>query len=351
MSLEEAKYTHFPGVLDSAQYISEHSRHVYIPLENIDHAAKAILKSMETRSYSTKTWKEHILHPKSADCSTVDWIFLVDLLNFSFWSDLDTVDASSPHPDRYSVSYKDKAYTGYWSLCAAINKALDKGIPITNPSYYGYEATDQELIDIFHSDTREKVPLIEERIKVMREAGRVVCDLFGGSFVNCIEQANGSAQALLSIIVKNFNSFRDIHIFNGRSVSILKRAQILIADIWACFDDQSYGAFADIHTITMFADYRVPQALYYLGVLCYSPELMEKLKRREILASGSNEEIEIRGNSIWSVELICRRIQQLQPERPTSINAILLDFYIWDFAKENQDEMMVPTHCTRSCFY
>lgn len=28
---------------------------------------------MKTRKYSTKTWNEHPLHPKIADCKTVDW--------------------------------------------------------------------------------------------------------------------------------------------------------------------------------------------------------------------------------------------------------------------------------------
>ena len=37
---------------------------------------------------------------------------------------------------------------------------------------------------------------------------------------------------------------------------ILKRAQILVADLWACFEGQGLGAFTDIDTITMFADYR-----------------------------------------------------------------------------------------------
>lgn len=49
-------------------------------------------------------------------------IFLVDVLNFSFWSDLDVADARQPHPDRYSVSFHGTSYTGYWSLCAAINR-------------------------------------------------------------------------------------------------------------------------------------------------------------------------------------------------------------------------------------
>ena len=40
------------------------------------------------------------------------------------------------------------------------------------------------------------------------------------------------------------------------SVSFYKRAQILVADIWACFEGKDLGAFDDIDSITMFADYR-----------------------------------------------------------------------------------------------
>ena len=40
------------------------------------------------------------------------------------------------------------------------------------------------------------------------------------------------------------------------AVAIYKRVQILVADIWACFEGKGYGAFSDIESITMFADYR-----------------------------------------------------------------------------------------------
>jgi hypothetical protein len=36
-------------------------------------------------------------------------------------------------------------------------------------------------------------------------------------------------------------------------VRFLKRAQILVADLWAAFDGESYGEFNDIDKITMFA--------------------------------------------------------------------------------------------------
>lgn len=40
-------------------------------------------------------------------------------------------------------------------------------------------------------------------------------------------------------------------------MALNKRAQILVADIWACFEGKGLGTFHDISTaITMFADYR-----------------------------------------------------------------------------------------------
>ncbi|CAO3636469.1 unnamed protein product [Cunninghamella blakesleeana] len=303
---------------------------------------------MEEKNYSTGTWNEHILNPKELTQDTVDWIFLVDLLNFSFWSDIDSEDKSKSHPDRYAIKYNGVSYTGYWSLCAAINKALDNGIPITKPSYL-QQASDEELTNIFKSDTVEGIPLLSDRIRLMRHAGQVLCQHFNGSFINCIQKANHSAQSLINIILEYFPSFRDIHEFKGRKVYILKRAQILVADIWACFDGKSFGEFNDIDSITMFADYRVPQALYHLNLLEYNTELINKLKNREVLFSGSPEEVEIRGNSIWSVELVRQHIQSLSPRNP--VNAILIDFYIWDLAKEIQTDLTIPTHCTRSVYY
>lgn len=76
---------------------------------------------------------------------------------------------------------------------------------------------------------------------------------FNGTFVTCIEEANGSAAALVNIIVDNFPCLDDRHRFEDVTVKFHKRAQILVADLWACFESESYGYFHDINTITMFA--------------------------------------------------------------------------------------------------
>lgn len=143
----------------------------------------------------------------------------------------------------------------------------------------------------------------------------------------------------------------------------MKRAQILVADLWACFDGQGFGQFDDIDSITIFADYRVPQALVYFGLIEYSPSLMQHLKEQETDASrlfknGESLEVQIRGCSIWTAELLRQKIAEkitLKASSELSVpNAILLDFYIWDFVYKNKallTAMNIPFHRVRCIYY
>lgn len=76
---------------------------------------------------------------------------------------------------------------------------------------------------------------------------------FNGSFITCLDEANGSAAALVNLLVDNFPCLDDKHRFEGRTVRFHKRPQILVADLWACFEGESFGYFHDIEQITMFA--------------------------------------------------------------------------------------------------
>lgn len=173
------------------------------------------------------------------------------------------------------------------------------------------------------------------------------------SFANCIAAANQSAAALVNLLVQDFPCLRDEHHFEGRTVRIYKRAQILVADIWACFNGDSYGSLHDIDKITMFADYRIPQMLHSLGCLMFSPPLEGRIRRQEEIKSGEKCELELRGCSIWAVELIKRQILRDHPD--AKVNSVLIDTFLYDTlkAKEAAGEMteMIPHHRTRSIWY
>lgn len=108
------------GVLEGAEYVYDNSIDVAVDMRSTKNAAAAIFAQMQQKNYSTASWSEAELHPKTKDESTVAFIFTMDLLNFSFWSE-------RPDAERFAVSYRDKRWTGYWSLVASLQRALDEG--------------------------------------------------------------------------------------------------------------------------------------------------------------------------------------------------------------------------------
>lgn len=126
--------------------------------------------------------------------------------------------------------------------------------------------------------------------------------------------------------------------------------------------------------------------LYLLGCLLYSPPLESHIRRLQPIKSGSTWEIELRGASIWCVELIKQEIERRHPESrmmddsPSTeergdntsesddgedrtekgttksacgVNAILIDFFLYDTMKqlESDGRETIPHHRTRSIWY
>ncbi|XP_074136270.1 queuosine 5'-phosphate N-glycosylase/hydrolase [Sminthopsis crassicaudata] len=333
---------------ESAKFVADRSQDVIVEKAGVDRVAEMLLEKVPGREFGLGGWKSlHELNPQAADEDAVNWVFVVDTLNFSFWSEKED--------RKCMVQYKGKMYSGYWALCAAINRALDEGIPLTRPSYYATVTLDQ-LQHILHSDTDVPMPLIEERHQILNETGKILLEKFGGSFLNCVRKSDKSAQKLLSLIVENFPSYRDVAEYQGKRISFYKRAQILVADTWCVLEGNGDGCFSDISSITMFADYRLPQVLAHLGAIRYSDELLKKLLKGEMFPSGDKQEVEIRGCSVWCVELIRERLLKLVEKRGlkigVDINSILLDYYLWDYARDHREDMKgIPFHRTRCIYY
>ncbi|KAL8861728.1 MAG: hypothetical protein Q9178_001929 [Gyalolechia marmorata] len=338
---------HDTQVLKGAEYVYNHSIDVALDSYGTKAAATQIWNLMQEKKYSFRTWSEHSLHPKEKDEATVNFIFLMDLLNFCFWS------KTSDPQQRFAIEYHGQRWTGYWSLVAAIHRALEEDIPITTPSFWtnNIECTDELLIHVFRSATPEPIPLLNERMSCIREAGRIIKEDFDGSILQLIQQADQSAAALVNLLVTHFPCFKDIATFESKPIHFYKRAQIFVADLWACFEGQGHGSFHDIDTITMFADYRIPQMLQSLGCLRYSPSLESHIRNMQELGSGGSWEVQLRGCSIWCVELIRKEILRQHPK--AEVNAILIDFFLYDTMKEREAEGVetIPHHRTKSIWY
>ncbi|XP_015786129.1 queuosine salvage protein [Tetranychus urticae] len=338
---------------ETAEFLAKISKNVHINYEGVHRMATEIYTALIRGEYTLGMWREHELHPKEPTDFAVNWIFLVDSLNFSFWPDEDK---------EFGVTYKDIEYTGYWALCAIINRALDQGIPMCNPDYYSNLSLDQ-VKRIFAAHRKGKpnepmdLPLLEERHAIMRENGSVLVKKFSNTFVSMVIKAKNSAKTLLKMVHEYFPSFRDELLYNGESIGFYKRAQLLIGDIYACHEGKGLGKFDDIQDITMFADYRVPQCLYYLGVINYRDELLRRLSAGEKFKYGDPDEVEIRGVSIHAVEQIKNGVVRLAEINnvtlPIPATSVIVDFYLWDLRRSRPDEIdeCITYHKTRSIHY
>lgn len=234
---------------------------------------------------------------------------------------------------------------------------MKDGLDITNPEFYS-NIDMETLSNIFRPDDETtKIPLLEKRLECLHQVGKCLQTKWQGRFENVVKAANNSAVTLLQLIVDDFPCFRDEANFAGERVSILKRAQILVGDLWSCYRGEGLGYFKDIDKVTMFADYRIPQVLVHFGSLEYTPELLELLKNDTILQNGDAMEVEIRGASIYIIEQVKDIVLGILKEKHLevdirNVNSILIDQYLWDYRREHATELeYIPFHKVLSIYY
>ena len=332
---------------ESGNFIASKAKDVKILDDGIKNCALDIVKKIRGGELDmTKMFIKTEVHPQKSDARGVDWVFFADTLNFSFW-----MPESGP---QYLVTYRGATYTGYLAMCAAINRALDSGVRITDPKYFVHVDA-KTLGQLLEGDDGVPIPLLGHRVQCLHEVGRVLVDKFSGTFNTCLSQCDNSATRLLEIVLDNFPCFNDSSDYEGTRVSFHKRAQILVADIWCLHEGVGISSFRDINALTMFADYRVPQSLQHYGALQYSADLLQWLTEDRLLEAGDRWEAEIRGCSIEAVERVTRRVKEELEAGGVAearVNSILVDQYLWGYRREHAETMKsIPYHKVRSIFY
>jgi hypothetical protein len=193
---------------------------------------------------------------------------------------------------------------------------------------------------------RGQIPLFERRLAHLHELGERLLVSYAGEFANAIKSCQHSAVALVELLIRDFPSFDDTSLYDGKRVRLLKRAQILPADLWGAFNHEGLGRFDDIGELTAFADYKVPQVLERLGIIKYHPELWTKIVNRQELPHGSAEEVEIRAATIAGVE----HLKAAMAGHGRPISAIEVDWVLWEMGLTTAADAP-PYHLTRTTAY
>ena len=148
---------------------------------------------------------------------------------------------------------------------ACFDRALVKGMPILDAGYLA-DISLENVQDFFRGTDGTEIPLIEQRMANLREAGKVLIQKYAGKFSKAVEAADFDAVKIVRLIVNDFPSFRDISVLDGKEIFFLKRAQICPWDISYVFKD-SKQQVKNLHHLTALADYKLPQVLNMFGIL------------------------------------------------------------------------------------
>jgi putative queuosine salvage protein len=210
----------------------------------------------------------------------------------AFWLTLDAINFGS---GWFPTLRKSEGRSGYGTIAAAWRGFCARTGAPAAPELA--ETEPAALAEILGQDPRHE--LMELFALSLRDLGMRLLEECGGSPLELVAQANGSAVALAARL-GGWPCFADRSRYEELSVPFLKRAQILAADLGRA----GVADWRDAHRLTMFADNLVPHVLRLDGVLTFDPALVERIERGELLEHGSREEVEIRGCAVHAVELI-----------------------------------------------
>lgn len=71
---------------ESGEFIVKNAKYIKVKEEGINTLAQEIIKGIQEKRIDVNNFSQHDLHPKPTDDFAVEWIFVVDTLNFCFWT-------------------------------------------------------------------------------------------------------------------------------------------------------------------------------------------------------------------------------------------------------------------------
>ncbi|MDE3087885.1 MAG: queuosine salvage family protein [Chloroflexota bacterium] len=314
-------------VLKTTASVVDHARAVKVNLDAVKRAADALVE----KRIEPPVWN-YQLHYHDGTERTVNYLFLLDALNFCFWG-----------KPRWKVDYEGKPLDGYWALAASLKRAAEEN-PRALDAKFLARISPQELADMLRGSGR--IPLFTERWRNARELGTILKKLWDGEAARLVECAQRDAPRLAQMVAENFSSFNDVAAYDQREVRFFKRAQIVVTDLWGAFGGKDWGEFENIDHLTAFADYKLPQILRAWGILRYAPSLARKVDAQVELPAGSAEEIEIRAATLWAVEFLREELVA----RGRKLWSVQIDWILWN-ASQGKFQGMKPYHRVRTVYY
>lgn len=306
----------------TAQVMAE-TRDVRIDQRAVERVARQLVDD----AAEPPAWDD-TLHFRGTPEETAGWVVVLDMLNYCFWP-------QGPDPDvRWRVTWRGVTHDGYDALAAALHRAVvDDGEPIWALAWL--RAIDAGTVArILRGDEGGPgIPLLEERISCLRDLAEPRHQRDAQPADIAID-ARGSADRVVRLAIRRYLMYEDTAVWRRRDglvldVPMLKRAQILAADLAGALRGTELAITKDLDLLTAFADYKVPQVLRHLGVLRYAEPLSRWIHYRDRIPPNHPCEVAIRAGTVQACERIVAAARGLGLE----ITAAELDWRLWQLGQ------------------
>ncbi len=270
-------------------------------------------------------------HRRRDDAETLAYVLTLDAVNFgSGW---------------FPFLAKRPGMSGYFTVATSLAERFDAQGAWSAAELR--ELDGQGMAAVIGQDPSgpDVAELMDLFARALNQLGELLGSRYGGRFEGPLEEAAGSAEALIGILAR-MPFYDDVASWRGRRIPFYKRAQITSADLDLALGGRGLGAFHDLDRLTIFADNLVPHVLRCEGVLVYDADLASRIDRGVLLRAGSEEETEIRAGGVHAVERLVDALRARGVQ--TSVRA--LDYGLWARGQEPAFKSR-PRHRARSVFY
>lgn len=210
------------------------------------------------------------------------------------------------------------------------------------PYFMGFDGAGNEI----------EIPLLQERVQVMNELGKILLTKWKGSFHHVLLAAKGRAlnhgEGFVEILVQDFPRYRDEYLYQGEKVGIYKLAQLSVFALQSALSSKLHPLFSDCHRLTLCADYQIPRCLHAMGILHYHPLLEETIQKQQCIPKDSAFEIELRMATLYVGSLLKDKINAIRLSRSDCvITSQELDYLLWSRGRrlppENKHHLTITT--------
>jgi len=322
-------------VLESLRPVIEHSRDVKTNLPKLIEVAQWMAyEELPIPQYSIPFAAE-----SGNPAAAIDFTLVAITVDFAF--------TDFQNHAKFQVDYAGKHYSDSDALFACMKRALDESVDILDGAYLA-SVTRLQLAHIFRGNI--ELPLLDERVEMLRQAGGILQAKYGGryhNFVNdcsprCYDKGNGIVERLTA----EFPRFHDSSPYDGHEIKIDKLAQLGVWIMYCNFRQSGAFQLDDTEKLTAFADYIVPAGLRVMNILEYSPALDHAIRSYQMIPRDSTQEVEIRAHTLYSTALLREEINKL---RPADMQIIIpqIDARLW----LPYHTTFWPHHLTRTIMY